>query len=747
MNVGVIRNSNLCVVGETKILTRDGYEEIQKIAGQKKQIWNGLEWSGVDILKTGENQKIIKVCLDNLTDIECTEYHKFYIQKGYTHSNFKGDILKSQFVEIVEAKDLKPGMKLVKTQYPVIDNVEHPDNELFKHAYTAGFHTGDGTYRRNNIENTNCTDRSLENFAYCKRHIEFHQDGETSAICKAICNVKQPSVSLYGEKIELLKYLETRSVGKVHDQQFSEVKKLNVQLTRDLPEKYQIPINCSIDVKLRWLEGLMDADGCLTKNDKSIGLQICSIHKEFLINLRLLLNTLGVQGRVSVQGDRDTLRLMPDGRGGEKEYLCKKSWRLTIGTYDLNQLIQLGYSPKRLKIPENTENTYVNASHYIKVKEIKDEGRIDDTYCFNEPLRHAGIFNGVLLSNCNEITLYSDDKEYAVCTLASVGLPMFVNEETREFDHEKLVEVMAVIVKNLNRVVDYNYYPTPETRRSNLKNRPLGIGEQGLSDCFMKMRIPYDSEEARVVNRQISETMYYGALKASMEMARDEKVVYERFEGSPMSKGILQFDMWGVEPSDKYDWKGLKEEIMKYGLANSTLIALMPTASTSQILGNNECFEPITSNIYTRSTIAGDFVVINKFLVKDLMERGMWNKEMKDAIITENGSIQGIDEIPMDLKNLYKTVWEIKQKVLIDLSVDRGPYVCQTQSLNLFFEEPDSKKLTSALSYGWKHGLKTGSYYIRSRPKVQAQQFTIDPSKKKEIAKATDYQVCEVCSA
>jgi ribonucleoside-diphosphate reductase alpha chain len=348
---------------------------------------------------------------------------------------------------------------------------------------------------------------------------------------------------------------------------------------------------------------------------------------------------------------------------------------------------------------------------------------------------------------CCEICLYSDDKEYAVCTLASVGLPMFVNEETREFDYEKLVDVMAVIVKNLNRVIDYNYYPTPETRRSNMRTRPLGIGTQGLSDCFMKMRLPYDSEEAKVVNRQIAESMYYGALKASMELAKEEKMTYEMFKGSPMSEGVLQFDMWGVSPSDRYDWKGLKEEIREHGLMNSTLIALMPTASTSQILGNTECFEPITSNIYTRSTIAGDFVVINKFLVKDLIQRGMWNKEMKDAIIAENGSIQGIDEIPMDLKNLYKTVWEIKQKVLIDLSVDRGPYVCQTQSLNLFFEEPDSKKLTSALSYGWKNGLKTGSYYIRSRPKVQAQQFTIDPSKKKESAKATDYQVCEVCSA
>jgi ribonucleoside-diphosphate reductase alpha chain len=325
---------------------------------------------------------------------------------------------------------------------------------------------------------------------------------------------------------------------------------------------------------------------------------------------------------------------------------------------------------------------------------------------------------------------------------------MFVNEETREFDYDKLIDVMAVIVKNLNRVIDYNYYPTPETRRSNMKTRPLGIGIQGLSCTFMKMRLPYDSEEARVVNRQIAETMYYGALKASMELAKEEKMTYEVFNGSPMSEGVLQFDMWGVSPSDRYDWKGLKEEIREHGLMNSTLIALMPTASTSQILGNTECFEPITSNIYTRSTIAGDFVVINKFLVKDLMERGMWNKEMKDAIIAENGSIQGIDEIPMDLKNLYKTVWEIKQKVLIDLSVDRGPFVCQTQSLNLFFEEPDAKKLTSALTYGWKNGLKTGSYYIRSRPKVQAQQFTIDPSKKKENGKGSgEYQVCEVCSA
>ncbi len=370
--------------------------------------------------------------------------------------------------------------------------------------------------------------------------------------------------------------------------------------------------------------------------------------------------------------------------------------------------------------------------------------------------KNAQMNLGVIKNSnlCNEITLYSRPNEYAVCTLASLGLPVFVSEETREFDYEKLIEVMSVVVRNLNRVIDYNYYPTPETRYSNLRNRPLGIGIQGLADVFMKMKVPYDSEGAKDINKKIAETMYYGALKASIELAK-EQGPYETFAGSPASEGILQFDMWGVEPSDRYNWNELKEDIKRYGLANSTLIALMPTASTSQILGNTECFEPITSNIYTRSTLAGDFVVINKFLVRDLMERGLWNKDMKDSIIAENGSIQNIEGIPDELKALYKTVWEIKQKVLIDLSIDRGPYVCQTQSLNLFFEEPEPNKLTGALVHGWRNGLKTGSYYIRSRPKVQAQQFTIDPVKKREMEmkkkqqqQSTDnYQVCEVCSA
>ena len=259
------------------------------------------------------------------------------------------------------------------------------------------------------------------------------------------------------------------------------------------------------------------------------------------------------------------------------------------------------------------------------------------------------------------------------------------------------------------------------------------------------MQYPFDSNEAKELNKQIFETLYYGALIASHQIAKESQP-YSTFEGSPISQGKFQFDLWNVKPSDKYDWNSLRENIKKDGIANSLLIALMPTASTSQILGNNECFEPITSNMYTRRTIAGDFIVINKYLVKDLMKYGLWNIEMKNKIIANSGSVQGIDSIPKNIQELYKTVWEIKQKVIIDQSIDRGPFICQTQSMNLFFEEPTQSTLTSALFHGWKNGLKTGSYYIRTKPKAQAQQFTIDPSKNKYNIENND-QPCEMCSS
>jgi ribonucleoside-diphosphate reductase alpha chain len=351
---------------------------------------------------------------------------------------------------------------------------------------------------------------------------------------------------------------------------------------------------------------------------------------------------------------------------------------------------------------------------------------------------------------CNEIVEYSDTEEYAVCTLASVGLPKYVEDGV--FNYDKLIEVMGVLVKNLDTIIDINFYPVEQTRVSNERHRPMGIGVQGLADVFALMKVPFDSEEARVINKNIFETMYYGALVASNKLAK-EKGTYSSFKGSPMSEGKFQFDLAGVKPSDRYDWDALRADIMKNGVRNSLLIALMPTASTSQILGNNECFEPYTSNIYTRSTIAGDFVVINEHMVRDLDKLGLWNAEMKDKVIFYNGSIQNIEEIPQNIKDLYRTAWEIKQKVIIDMAADRQPFVDQSQSMNLFFEEPKDKELTGAFFYGHKRGLKTGSYYLRTRPKVQAQQFTIDPEKFKrkveENKKQNEekYEVCEMCSS
>ena len=347
---------------------------------------------------------------------------------------------------------------------------------------------------------------------------------------------------------------------------------------------------------------------------------------------------------------------------------------------------------------------------------------------------------------CAEVLIYSDHKEYAVCTLASLSLPNFVSDDGKVFDFEKLIEVTDVVIRNLNKIIDVTYYPVPETEISNKKSRPLGLGVQGLNDTYAKMGFAFDSNEARALNKLIFESMYYSAMKTSHKLAI-ETAPYSMFNGSPLSEGKFQFDLWGVTPSDRYDWESLRKDVMKDGVANSLLIALMPTASTSQILGNNECFEPITSNMYTRRTMAGDFIVINKYLVKDLMKLGLWNVDMKNNIISHNGSIQKIDTIPENIKSLYKTVWEIKQKVLIDQAIDRGPYVCQTQSMNLFFEDPSQGVLTSALFHGWKNGLKTGSYYIRSKPKAQAQQFTIDPSKNTSQKTGDNYEPCEMCSA
>jgi ribonucleoside-diphosphate reductase alpha chain len=326
---------------------------------------------------------------------------------------------------------------------------------------------------------------------------------------------------------------------------------------------------------------------------------------------------------------------------------------------------------------------------------------------------------------CTEIIEYTSADEVAVCNLASIALPRFVDEKTGEFDHQKLFEVTYVATKNLNRIIDRNYYPIPEARNSNMRHRPIGLGVQGLADTFIMMRFPFESEEARRLNSEIFETIYYAAMTASKDLAKVDGA-YESFAGSPVSQGIFQFDMWGVTPSPRWEWNVLKEEVKKHGVRNSLLLAPMPTASTSQILGNNECFEPYTSNIYTRRVLSGEFVVVNKHLLKDLVKLGLWNETLKNKIIAANGSVQDIPEIPENIKQIYKTVWEIKQRAIIDMAADRGAYICQSQSLNLFIQDANFAKLSSAHFYSWKKGLKTGMYYLRTKAAADAIKFTVD---------------------
>jgi ribonucleoside-diphosphate reductase alpha subunit len=345
---------------------------------------------------------------------------------------------------------------------------------------------------------------------------------------------------------------------------------------------------------------------------------------------------------------------------------------------------------------------------------------------------------------CTEIIEYTSTDEVAVCNLASLALPRFVING--QFDHQRLYDITYEVTKNLNKIIDYNYYPVEEARNSNTRHRPIGLGVQGLADAFILLRLPFESEAAKQLNKEIFETIYFAAMTASKDLAKVDGA-YTTFAGSPASKGEFQFDLWGVEPTLRWDWYRLKDEVVKFGVRNSLLVAPMPTASTSQILGNNECFEPYTSNIYVRRVLSGEFVVVNKHLLKDLVDLNLWNDDMKNKIIFHNGSIQAIDEIPANIKEIYKTVWEIKQRNIIDMAADRGAYICQSQSLNLFVDTPSAAKLTSMHFHAWKKGLKTGMYYLRTQAASQAVQFTVERQGGKMIEPLVNPSAVQVAQA
>ena len=378
----------------------------------------------------------------------------------------------------------------------------------------------------------------------------------------------------------------------------------------------------------------------------------------------------------------------------------------------------------------------------LTVTQVVRRGRCDDTYCFSEPINHAGVFNGILTGNCTEIIEFTSPDETAVCNLGSLALPKFVersyaHDGEYRFNFDLLRKYTTILARNLDIVIDKTYYPTDKCKTSNLRHRPIGIGIQGLADVFAILRIPWSSPRAAELNQEIFENIYYAAATQSMigsssdswrSVSLDNANSYLTFEGSPISKGKLQCDLWGETPKSTYlNWAGLRT-MCKGGMRNSLLVAPMPTASTSQILGNNECFEPFTSNLYSRRVLSGEFMVVNKYLVEDLVKLGLWTADVRTEIIANNGSVQGIAAIPTEIRELYKTVWEIPMKTLINMARDRAPYICQSQSLNLFLSEPTPSKVSSMHFYAWKQGLKTGCYYLRTKAAAKAQQFTVEPS-------------------
>lgn len=669
-NLGTIRNSNLCVSGDTMILTENGYYPIEDLQNQHVRVWNGSEFSDVIVSQTGEDQKLVDVELDNGITLKCTPYHKFYVN-GHDNS--------------VIAQDLKGGMEIINFNVPLLNM-----KRSLESSYDLGFN-------------------SDHNF---------------------------------------------------------------------------VPINYNLKSRIQWLQGFFD------KTKMGTDHLLSSHNKNFITNIYLMIQTLGIKTSVSFQNNLYTLNL---------------------SLKNISDLEDLGFDDRNIfKYREPN-----NHNDIIAIKSVKDNNEYGDTFCFNEPKKHMGIFNGILTGQCCEIIQYSRTEETAVCNLASINLSnsisknpniellqdcviyttatcvyckllkseltkynikytekdpsdlgkeaiktvpqLFLNDTTHvggytevydkyiqpQFDFKELQTRVFRLVENMNVVINRNYYPTPECQKSNMSHRPIGIGVQGLADLFCKLRLAFDCEKARYLNVKIFETIYFSALTASNNLVKDFGC-YSSFHGSPLSEGKFHFEHCSnfdetiLEQEPKYDWTSLRKNIMEHGVCNSLLLAPMPTASTSQILNQNECIEPFTSNLYVRRTLAGEFTIFNKYLMDDLKALNLWNQDTIDYLIVNRGSVVNFAQLPVFMRKMYRTAWEIPQKSLIEMASQRQWFIDQSQSFNLFVADPSFDKLTKMHFYGWKNGLKTGSYYVRTKPQHFSQNFTIDANKDKE---------CSSCSA
>lgn len=680
-NLGTIKSSNLCVKGDTYILTDNGNHKIESLVGKNVNVWNGTEFSETTIHLTGENKKLIKLIFSNGAYIECTPYHKFFIQKNNKEVK-------------VDASELELGDKIITCDYPSIDVRKINDNYNEGFAYTSGFYMGHTTYNKEK----DCI-------------ISYHS--------KKILNyaIKYKSCKIDNNK------------NKIY------------YMYKEITEITEPPLNESMTYKKEWLAGFIDSCGVISSNKKTFTNHIINDNIYLLQLVRLLCNTMGMNPRISSNkllfNEKDTIYMYKELKI-DPNIICYNS---SFTSYLYN----------------TKKNTKTNDIYLKSVEEVEGEW---DTYCFNEKIKHKGVFNGILSGNCNEINIYTDKNNIGVCNLASICLSKFVEKKSngdKFYDYNKLHSVCKSAIYNLNKVIDNNVYPVKEGEEADRKNRPVGLGVQSLAKVFFKLGMPFVSTISKEINKKIFETMYHASLEASCELAK-EYGTYENYSTSMISKGILQPDLWGAEQTDLWNWAELRNNIKEYGVRNSLLMALMPTASTAQIMGNTESFEPISSNIFVRNTLSGTFQIVNKYLVRDLKKLNLWNDEMKQRIIAMDGSIQHINSIPTDIKQKYLTIWEIKQKDLIDMESDRNAYICQSTSSNRYLKNPDNAKLTSMHMYAWKKGLKTGMYYLRSQSAVNAVKFNVDTDILKENNKsensvgnnnttAEEEEECLMCSA
>jgi ribonucleoside-diphosphate reductase alpha chain len=747
-HVGTIKGSNLCVAPETRILTKEfGQVPIVDVADQKVHVWNGEEWSLVTPRKTGDNQPLISVTLDNHVVIQCTKYHKFHL-----HMRHDGKYKRKPKISIVDAEDLVPGDSLIRYQVPQDSSSEDQNMSAFKYPYTHGFFCADGTYASQG-DGHQCRFEAVEGGLYCLKHTGKFQDVEPNpslvGMCHAVSGKLKPLARLYAGKEHLVEWLDHTNVPTEH-------KPISLNLPMDIGAKFIVPINDTVQTKLLWFAGFMDGDGTVVKSPNQISLQCTSIDKKFLMDIRLMLQTLGVDSTVKVMSEaRQTL--LPDGHGGKKLFDCKKAYRMLIAATGTQRLMQLGFNTHRLKMYDC--NASRDSRRFIKVVSVVDEGRVSDTYCFTESIRNTGMFEGVSLGQCVEVVLSSDSKNYGTCTLGNIAVSKFVNPDTQCFDYEKLKEVSAMLTRRLDHVVTHNNYPVVQCENYAHNYRSIGIGIQGLADTFVAMGIPFDSEIALEVDCAITETIYYAALWESCNLAQ-EKGPFTGWKNTPFAKGLFHQDLWLKNQREYlgnptatipynyevlHDWDALKARVMKHGLRNNHVMAYAPTVSTSVFLNNNDSFEPFSQLIGVSDTLSGRHITIAKGFAERLQSEGLWTEEIRNQIIDNRGELGNIPQL-QHLECLYKTVWSIKQKTLMERAALRGAFIDQSYSLNLFFQAPTINMVSNAFLYAHQLGLKTGAYYTRTRSAAKPMNITLPGQQQVPMLCTREDNSCSSCS-